>query len=67
MEEFSYRNIWICLAVTLPPGAIGLYVLRYDQDAKGTMVLGLLVFGCILCHFLNARELRERKKGERPR
>jgi hypothetical protein len=67
MNELGYRNIWITLAIIIPVGAIGLYILRYDQQAKGMMVFALLVLGGILCHTLDAREMRRRGQTGRPR
>jgi uncharacterized membrane protein YfcA len=59
MNELSFRSVWISLAVMLPIGGVGLFVLRNNQQAKGMLVLGLLVCAIALRHFLDRHELRE--------
>jgi hypothetical protein len=62
MSEISFRNVWVSLAVMLPIGAVGLFLLRNDPDAKGWLSLGLLVCTIALRHFLDRHELRDPKE-----
>jgi uncharacterized membrane protein YfcA len=59
MSDISFRNVWVSLAVTLPIGAVGLFLLRDDQEAKGMFVFALMVCGIALRHFLDRHELRK--------
>lgn len=62
MTELSFRNVWISLAVILPIGCVGLFILRNDQQAKGMLVLALIVCGVVLRHLLDGREMRRREE-----
>ena len=62
MSDLSYRNIWISLAIVMPIGAIGLIVLRGDQQAKGLLVLAAVFFAVFLRHALDRRELRRNEE-----
>jgi hypothetical protein len=61
MGDISFRNVWISLAVILPVGVVGLFLLRDNPEAKGWMTLGLLVVGINLRHFLDRHEFDESK------
>lgn len=56
MDDISFRNVWVSLAVILPIGVVGLFLLRDNPEAKGWMTLGLIVFGINLRHFLDRHE-----------
>ena len=56
MDGISFRNVWVSLAVILPIGVIGLFLLRDNPEAKGWMTLGLIVFAVNLRHFLDRHE-----------
>lgn len=57
MNEISFRNVWVSLAITMPIGAIGIFVLRNDQEAKGMFVFALIIAGIALRHYLDRHEL----------
>ena len=59
MDEISFRNVWVSLAVMLPIAAVGLFLLRDDPEAKGWLTLGIVVFGVNLRHFLDRHEFDE--------
>jgi len=59
MDDISFRNVWVSLAVTLPIGVVGLFLLRDNPEAKGWMTLGLIVLAISLRHFLDRHELDE--------
>ncbi|HET8863988.1 MAG TPA: hypothetical protein VFM94_12165 [Solirubrobacterales bacterium] len=67
MTDVGYRDIWLSLAIVFPIGAVGLFLLRNDPQAKGMMVFVLLYFGVFLRHKFYARELRKRRRAEPPR
>jgi hypothetical protein len=46
----------------LPTGAVGLFLLRDDPQAKGMLVFVLLFFGVFVRHKLYDRELRKREE-----
>lgn len=58
MNEVSFRNVWVSLAIMLPIGGVGLFIFRHDPQAKGMLVLVLLVCAIALRHFLDRHELR---------
>lgn len=60
MSDLGYRNIWISLAIVMPFGAVGLFVLRDDQQAKGMLVLVAVFCAVFLRHVLDGRELRRK-------
>jgi hypothetical protein len=64
MDELSYRNIWIALAVVMPIGLIGLILLRDDPTAKGYLTVACIFGACFLHSTLNQRE--RRRKGLLP-
>jgi hypothetical protein len=64
MNDISFRNVWVSLAIMLPIGAVGLVLLRNDPVAKGWLTLGLLVCGIALRHFLDRHELDDKPKGD---
>ena len=55
-EEISFRNVWISLAIMLPIGGVGLFLLRDNPEAKGMMALVLLFVTIALRHFLDRHE-----------
>lgn len=59
MNDVSFRNVWVSLAIMLPIGAVGLFVLRDHPEAKGMLELVLLFCTIGLRHFLDRHELRE--------
>jgi multidrug transporter EmrE-like cation transporter len=63
MDDLSFRNVWVSLAVMLPIAVVGLFLLRDNPEAKGWMTLGLIVFGVNLRHFLDGHELHEDKEN----
>jgi len=65
MNDVGYRDIWLSLAIVFPIGAVGLFLLRDDPQAKGMMVFVLLYFDVFLRHKFYARELRKRE-GAKP-
>jgi hypothetical protein len=62
MNDIGSRDIWLSLAIVLPIGAVGLFFLRNDPQAKGMLVFVLLFFGVFLRHRFYARELRKREE-----
>jgi hypothetical protein len=64
MNDVGYRDIWLSLAIVCPIGAVGLFLLRNDPQAKGMLVFVLLCFGVFLRHRLYARELRKRERAK---
>lgn len=56
MDGLSFRNVWVSLAITVPIVAVGLFLLRDSPEAKGWLVLGFLVCGISLRHFLDRHE-----------
>jgi len=67
MNKTGFKNGWLSLAITFPIGTVGLFLLRDDPEAKGWLVLGLIVVGVNLMDFLDGRSNRARRKTERPR
>ena len=61
MDEISFRNVWVSLAVMLPIGAIGAFALRDHPEARGMLGLGLLFCAIALRHFLDRHEFDERR------
>jgi hypothetical protein len=62
MNDLGYRNVWVSLAITIPIGAVGLFLLRNDPQAKGFLVLIGLFCSILLRHALDNRELRKREE-----
>lgn len=56
MGEISFRNVWVSLAIMLPIGAIGAFLLRDHPDARGMLGFGLLFCTIALRHFLDRHE-----------
>lgn len=56
MDGISFRNVWVSLAVILPIGVVGLFLLRDNPEAKGWMTLGLIALAVNLRHFLDRHE-----------
>jgi len=59
MGNASFRNVWVSLAIMLPIGVVGLFLLRDHPEAKGWLVLGLLVCLIALRHHLDRHEFQE--------
>ena len=59
MGEISFRNVWVSLAIMLPIGAIGAFVLRDHPEARGMLGFGLLFCTIALRHFLDRHEFDE--------
>ena len=62
MNEISFRNVWISLAIIVPIGGAGMFVLRDDPDAKGMLVFVLIATGIALRHYLDRHELRDHEE-----
>jgi multidrug transporter EmrE-like cation transporter len=56
MNEISFRNVWVSLAIMLPIGFVGLFLLREHPEAKGWLVLGIIAAGIALRHYLDRHE-----------
>jgi uncharacterized membrane protein YfcA len=67
MNDLSFRSVWISLAIMLPIGGVGLFILRDDPQAKGMLVLVLLVCTIALRHFFDRHEFRDQETTEPPR
>jgi len=66
MNEISFRNMWISIAVVLPIGAVGLFLLRDYPVAKGWLGLALIVASIALRHYLDRHEFDAPEDGESP-
>lgn len=64
MKEFSYRNIWISLALVLPLGAVATALFRDSEEAREVIKLMLVVVGVLVLHALDRRELRQREEDK---
>lgn len=62
MNDIGNRDIWLSAAIVLPIGAVGLFLLRNDPEAKGMLVFAAIFFGVVLRHKFYARELRKREE-----
>jgi len=61
-DDIGNRDIWLSLAITVPIGAIGLFLLRDDPQAKRILVFVGIFCAVFLRHKFYARELRKREE-----
>jgi hypothetical protein len=62
MNDVGYRDIWLSLAILVPIGAVGLFLLRNDPQAKGMLVFVGIFCAVFLRHKIYNRELRKREE-----
>lgn len=62
MDHLSYGNIWKSLGIVMPIVAVGMFLLRHDEQAKGTLGLIAVVGAVLLLHVFDRRELRRREE-----
>jgi hypothetical protein len=67
MDELSYRNIWVSLAIILPIGAVGIFLLRHHDQARGVFEFVAMMCGILLLHVLDHREMQRNGMLERRR
>jgi hypothetical protein len=58
MDDLSYDNIWKSLRITLIVIAVGMFLVRESEEARGIVGFAGVVFGCVLLAVLDQREMR---------
>jgi hypothetical protein len=58
MDDLSYDNIWKSLRVTLVVIAVGMFLVRESEEARGIVGFAGTIFGLLLLQALDRRELR---------
>jgi multidrug transporter EmrE-like cation transporter len=62
VDDLSYGNIWKSIGIVMPIAAIAMFLLRHNEQAKGTLGLIVVVSAVLLLHFFDRRELRRREE-----
>lgn len=60
MEDLSYDNIWKSLRITLAIIAIGMFLVRDSEEARGIVGFVGVILGILLLQALDRRELRRK-------